>query len=81
MNTKEILKELKELKEKMPDLIIKDINVGIFKHVYIITNEAVSSGDKVNDFILKHFRGLSIIVSNQLKNYKKDVEENIQSIN
>lgn len=81
MNTKEILNELRDLKMKMPDLIIKDIKPGLFKHVYIITNEAVSSGDKVNDFILKHFSGLSIVGSNPLKNFKRDVERNIPSIN
>ena len=46
MNTKEMLKELREIKKRMPDIIIKDIKVGFFKHIYIITNEAVSSGDK-----------------------------------
>lgn len=81
MNTKEIIKELIELKKKMPDLIVKDIKVGCFKHVYIITNEAVSSGDKVNDFILKYFSERSIFGSNILKNLKRDVEENIPSIN
>ena len=81
MNTKEILKELRDLKKKMPDLIVKDIKVGLFKHVYIVTNEAVSSGDKVNDFILKHFSGLSIVGSNFIKNFKRDVKRNIPSIN
>lgn len=81
MNTKEILKELYNMKEHMPDLIIKDIKIGVFKHVYVITNEAVSSGDKVNDFILKYFSNKSLFKGKILKNLRRDIEENIPSIN
>jgi spore germination protein KA len=81
MNTKDIIKELYELKESMPDLIIKDIKAGLFSHVFIVTNEAVSSGDKVNDFILKYFSNKSIVSGKFFKNLKRDIEENIPAIN
>lgn len=81
MNTKEMLKELRDLQKKMPDLIIKDIKVGYFKHVYIITNEAVSSGDKVNDFILKYFSNKSLFSKKIIDNLKRDTKENIPAIN
>lgn len=55
MNTLDIIKNLYKLKENMPDLIIKKINIGLFKHVYVVSNESVSSGDRINDFILKYF--------------------------
>jgi len=81
MNTKEIIKKLKDIQTHMPDLIIKDIKVGPFKHVFIVTNETVSSGDRVNDFILKYFSNKSINSKNILKNLKRDIEDNIPSIN
>ena len=60
MNIKETLKYLEKLKEKMPDIIIRDIKVGFFKHVYAIINQSVSGGDRVNDFILKYFSNKNI---------------------
>lgn len=81
MKTKDILKELKELQEKQPDLIIRDIKIGMFKHAYIIVNQSVSSGDRVNDFVLKYFSSKNIFGSNVLKNLRKRIEENIPSIN
>lgn len=81
MKTKDILKDLKELQKKQPDLIIRDIKVGMFKHAYIVVNQSVSSGDRVNDFVLKYFSSKNIFGSNVLKNLKKRIEENIPSIN
>lgn len=81
MKTKDILKELKELQKKQPDLIIRDIKIGMFKHAYIIVNQSVSSGDRVNDFVLKYFSSKNIFGSNVLKNLRKRIEENIPSIN
>ncbi len=81
MNTKDILKDLKELQERQPDLIIREIKVGIFKHAYIVVNQSVSSGDRVNDFVLKYFSSKNIFGSNVLKNLRKRIEENIPSIN
>ncbi len=81
MNIKEIIDELECIKMRMPDLIIKKIKFGLFKYVYVITNETVSSGDRVNDFILKYFSDKSIFGKNILKNLKRDVEEHIPSIN
>lgn len=81
MKTKDILKDLKELQKKQPDLIIRNIKVGMFKHAYIVVNQSVSSGDRVNDFVLKYFSSKNIFGSNVLKNLKKRIEENIPSIN
>lgn len=81
MKTKDILKDLKELQKKQPDIIIRKIKIGIFKHAYIIVNQSVSSGDRVNDFILKYFSSKNIFGSNVLKNLRKRIEENIPSIN
>lgn len=55
METNQILKKLTKLQKKMPDLIIKKIDSGLFKYLYIVTIETVSSSDKINDFILKYF--------------------------
>lgn len=81
MNTLDIIKNLYKLKENMPDLIIKKINIGLFKHVYVVSNESVSSGDRINDFILKYFSNKSIIGNKVLENLKKDINEYIPSIN
>ncbi len=82
MNTKETINELNNLKKRIPDLIVKKIKVGFFKYVYVITNETVSSSDRVNNFILKYFSNKSIFNNaNILENFKKDIEENIPSIN
>lgn len=81
MNTNNILKNLYKLKKEMPDLIIKDIKVSLFKHVYIISNESVSSSDRVNNFILKYFSNKSIINTKLIDNLKKDIKKNIPSIN
>lgn len=81
MNTKEIIKELEKLKKNIPDLIVKKIKVSLFKCIYIITNETVSSSDRVNNFILKYFSNKSIINLKVIDNFKKDIKENIPSIN
>ena len=74
MNTKEIIKELEKLKKNIPDLIVKKIKVSLFKCIYIITNETVSSSDRVNDFILKYFSNKSIINIKVIDNFKKDIK-------
>jgi len=81
MNTKEIIKYLYDIKKNVPDLIIREIKIGIFKNVYVITNETVSSSDRVNDFILKYFSTKSIFKKKGLSNFKKDIEEHIPAIN
>lgn len=81
MNTKEIIKYLYDIKKNVPDLIIREIKIGIFKNVYVITNETVSSSDRVNDFILKYFSTKSIFKKKGLSNFKRDIEEHIPAIN
>lgn len=54
---------------KTPDLIIKEIKVNLFKTIYIVFLETVSSGDKINDYILKNLANISS-KENYLKNLK-----------
>lgn len=44
---------------KTPDLIVKEIKIGMFKTVFVVFLETVSSGDKVNDYILKNLASIS----------------------
>jgi len=44
---------------KTPDLIIKEIKLGLFKTIYVVFLETVSSSDKVNDYILKNLAAIS----------------------
>lgn len=48
-----IVKRLKMEFSKSPDLIIKGINSGYFKNIYVVYLETVTSSDKVNEYILK----------------------------
>ena len=49
-----------------PDLIVKKVKLSIFDTVYVVYLETVSSGDKVNDYILKNLSSFS-----SFKNTKK----------
>ena len=49
-----IVKRLETEFSKSPDFVIKEINLSIFKTMYLIYLETVSSSDKVNDYILKN---------------------------
>ena len=49
-----IVKRLETEFSKSPDLVIKKINLSIFKTMYLIYLETVSSSNKVNDYILKN---------------------------
>lgn len=78
---KNIIKKLYNIKKDMPDLIIKKIKVSLFNYVYIISNESVSSTDRINNFILKYFSNKSIISNKFINNLKKEIEEDVPSIN
>ena len=49
-----IVKRLETEFSKSPDFVIKEINLSIFKTMYLIYLETVSSSDKENDYILKN---------------------------
>ena len=49
-----IVKRLENEFSKSPDFVIKEINLSIFKTMYLVYLETVSSSDKVNDYILKN---------------------------
>ena len=80
MDTSNIIKNLYKLKETMPDLIIKKINYGILKDIYIITIDTVSSGDRINDFILKYF-GNKNTSNNKNNKLKKEITDYVPAIN
>ncbi len=79
MNIKNEIKKLENIKVHMPDLIIRKLNVGVFKYVYIVTCQTLSSEDKVNDFVLKYFSNKSIFKG--ITNVKKDITNFIPSVN
>lgn len=49
-----IVLRLQQEFKKTPDLIIKEINLHMFKNLYVIYLETVTGSDKVNDYILKN---------------------------
>lgn len=79
MNTSKIIEKLEKLRNTMPDLIVKKIKCGLFKSVYVISIETVSSSDRVNDFLLKYFSNKSLF--RNISNLERDIKENIPSIN
>ncbi len=80
MNISELIKYLENLQKDMPDIIIRKIKVGLFKYVYVIVDQTVSSSDRVNDFVLKFFSNKSIFGSS-FKNFKNAIISNIPAIN
>ena len=64
-----IIEKLNSLKERIPDLIIKEIKVAFGNYLYIVFLETTSSSDKINDYILK----------NAIDNKNKINEKNIYS--
>lgn len=81
MDTKGLIDELNSMKDNFPDLIVKEIRVSSFNCVYIVTSDSVSSGDKVNDFILKYFSNKSIHDDFSFSNISKSINNFIPSIN
>lgn len=49
-----IVKRIETEFSKSPDFVIKEINLSIFKTMYLVYLETVSSSNKVNDYILKN---------------------------
>ena len=62
-----IVKRLETEFSKSPDFVIKEINLSIFKTMYLIYLETVSSSDKVNDYILKN------IINSTIHRYSKEI--------
>lgn len=54
-----IIKRIEKEFSNTPDLIIKNIKINMFKTIYVVFLETVSSGDKVNDYILKNLATIS----------------------
>lgn len=77
MDINKLINKYINMQSHFPDLIIKKIKLGLFKHVYIITSDSVSSGDKVNDFILKYYSARSFFKSR----FSNEIENFIPSIN
>ncbi|MEG2457539.1 MAG: spore germination protein [Bacilli bacterium] len=79
MNTNEVLKKLNILKNTMPDLLIHRVEFSVFKNVYIISTESLSSGDKTNDFVLKYFSNRSF--KSNKDSLKDSIKNFVPSIN
>ena len=54
-----IVKRIQDEFQKTPDLIIKEIKLSLFDTIYVVFLETVSSGNKVNDYILKNLSSFS----------------------
>ena len=54
-----IISRIKKEFDKTPDLIIKEIKINMFKNIYVVFLETVSSSDKINDYILKNLATIS----------------------
>ncbi len=54
-----IVKRIQEEFKSTPDLIIKKVKLSLLDTVYVLYLETVSSGDKVNDYILKNLSSFS----------------------
>lgn len=80
MEVKRIIEKLTKLKETMPDLIIKKMDFGIFKSVYIITISTISSSDRINDYILKYFGNKSTSKNSNI-NISKEISDFVPAIN
>lgn len=75
---KELNKIIKQIKlefDKTPDLIIKEIDNGLFNKIYVVYLESVTSSDKVNEYILKE------IVLEKNKINKKNIGSYIAGAN
>ncbi len=49
-----LVERLKKEFENVPDLKVKEIKISFNKSIYVCFIETVCSGDKINDYILKH---------------------------
>ncbi len=63
-----IVKRLQKEFDLVPDLIIKKVKVSLFKTVYVIYLETVSSSDKVNDYVLKNLSNISSFKNHRIIN-------------
>ena len=54
-----IVKRIQDEFNHTPDLIIKKIRLSLLDTIYVVFLETVSSGDKVNDYILKNLSSFS----------------------
>jgi len=63
-----IVKRIQKEFTKTPDLTIKKVKISLIETIYVIYLESVSSGDKVNDYILKNLSNLSTTKSKKNNN-------------
>ena len=75
----EIVDKLKNNKDKMPDLQIRDIKFKN-KTLYIFNLQSVSSSENANEFILKYFSKRSLLKKDLFDTLKKDIYDYIPSI-
>ena len=63
-----IVKKIKNDFLQVPDFIIKKIKISFFDTIYVLYLETVSSGDRVNDYILKNLSSISSNKNKRLEN-------------
>lgn len=73
-----IIKNINNLKNNIPDLQIKEVTFGL-KKIYIINIQTVSSSMQTNEYILSYFAKRSLL-KNKVKSVKKDINKYIPSI-
>ena len=74
-----IIEDLYNSKEHMPDLQIKKISFKL-NELYIINIQTISSSNQSNEFILNYFSNRSIFNNKIIKSIKNDIINNIPSI-
>ena len=74
----QIIEDLYNSKEHMPDLQIKEISLYLNK-IYLINIQTISSSKDTNDYILNYLSDRSIF-KNNIFSLKKDLINNIPSI-
>ncbi len=78
-NNVEIINKLKQLKNNMPDLQIKEVSFNLSK-LYIINIQTVSSSGLTNSYILEYLSKRSLLRNTIISSLKKDIINYIPSI-
>ena len=60
MNIKEDIKNIYKLKNNIPDILVKEINL-YRKKIYVVVIQTLTSENKINDFILKYFSNKDLL--------------------
>ena len=78
-NNVKIIETLKQRKEYMPDLQIKEVSFNLNK-IYIINIQTVSNSEMSNNYILEYLSKRSLLKNTVISSLKKDIVNYIPSI-